>query len=463
MTTTTSRWRAFGRLPQLLAMSSPDPQQQEYRIQFIERNVGLPVRAVVLGILFYYLFLSSWYADTPSARGVAQDEVTRIFVFDVIQLSYLLYAALNIGFAFLLLAIQQVSTGVVQWTVFALALLDGLFLGALLLITGGVASSLYWVFLFLIIRNSLTVSAAVPQVMLNLLLCLFYAGGVVLDARVCEMDNEPQPNLSEPFLLKLGLAVCVAAWCYCIQVLLDRQRRSADEQHELALRREQLQAAGRLAAEIAHQLKNPLGIINNAAFTLQRTVKEGKTITQQIAIIREEVDRSDRIITELMGYAQLVEGRVERLDVKEEIEAALLRAFPPAVKYEISLHRDYAPTLPNLLAQRVHLSEVLVNLLQNAREAMNGKGNLWVSAQHGEQFSVVICIADDGPGIPKENLERIFEPYFSTRDKGTGLGLAIVKHNVEMYGGRVRVESELGKGSRFIIQYPARTLVKLRT
>ncbi len=228
------------------------------------------------------------------------------------------------------------------------------------------------------------------------------------------------------------------------------------------MRREQLEASGRLAAEIAHQLKNPLGVINNAAFTLQRTVKEGKTITQQIRIIREEVERSDRIITELMGYAQLAEGRVEKLEVQEELERAILQVFPPAVKYEVQIHRDYAPALPQLLAQRNHLAEVFINLLQNAREAMNGRGNLWVSTAYGDNYSVVVTIADDGPGIAAEHLPKIFAPYFTTREKGTGLGLAIVKHNTEIYGGKVWVESELGQPTKFIVQFPARTLMKLR-
>src|SRR5205085_10066874 len=129
-------------------------------------------------------------------------------------------------------------------------------------------------------------------------------------------------------------------------------------------------------AEIAHQLKNPLGIINNAAFTLQRTLKEGKTITQQIQIIREEVERGDRILTELMGYARLSEGKVEKLEVTAELDSAIDQVFPPGAKYDTKVHRDYAPALPPLLVQKGHISEVFVNLLQNAREAMDGKGEI---------------------------------------------------------------------------------------
>ena len=211
--------------------------------------------------------------------------------------------------------------------------------------------------------------------------------------------------------------------CYGLQVLLDKQRLAEAEAREYNLRQQQLQATGRLAAEIAHQLKNPLGIINNAAFTLQRTVKEGKTITQQIQIIREEVDRSDRIITELVGYARLSDGSVERVLVEDELESAINRVFPAGAKYEVLVHRDYAAALPPLMMQRIHLSEIFVNILQNAREAMNGRGNLTVSTRYGDKYSVIVTIADDGPGIPSDKLPKVFEAYFTTKERDrVGLG-----------------------------------------
>jgi signal transduction histidine kinase len=109
--------------------------------------------------------------------------------------------------------------------------------------------------------------------------------------------------------------------------------------------------------------------------------------------------------------------------------------------------------------QRNHLSVVLVNLLQNAREAMNGKGAIRIHAHHGDSNTLQIAIEDDGPGIAVEKLDKIFEAYVTTKEKGTGLGLAIVKHNVELYGGAVRAESEPGKGARFILLFPSKTFI----
>jgi len=111
--------------------------------------------------------------------------------------------------------------------------------------------------------------------------------------------------------------------------------------------------------------------------------------------------------------------------------------------------------------QKRHLSSVLVNLMQNAREAMHGVGKIEVDARFGEADSVIIKISDNGSGIPPDKLDKIFDAYFTTRDKGTGLGLAIVKHNTEMYGGAVTVQSELGQGTRFTLEFPSRILLRL--
>jgi signal transduction histidine kinase len=147
--------------------------------------------------------------------------------------------------------------------------------------------------------------------------------------------------------------------------------------------------------------------------------------------------------------------------VATEVDDAILQVFPPGAKYEVEIKRYYASDLPGILMQRQHLSSVLVNLLQNAREALNGHGQIEITTRYGEHDSIVISIADNGPGIEPDKMDKIFEAYFTTRAKGTGLGLAIVKHNTEMYGGAVKVESELGVGTRFTLEFPARILMKL--
>jgi two-component system, sporulation sensor kinase E len=304
---------------------------------------------------------------------------------------------------------------------------------------------------------------------LTLIACYVMAGVVYISvARYLGEDfdaPETLANPTQPLLLRLILMLLMTICCYGVQVLLERQRLALEEAREFAAREGQLHSAGRLAAEFAHQIKNPLAIINNAAFSLHRALKEGKRIrAEQIQIIQEEVERSDRIVTDIMGYAQLSEGHVEKLNVREEIAHAITRVFPPAAGYPVQIHRQLASTLPPLFMQRRHLLDTLINVLQNAREAMGEKpGNIYIAAQSRGDAGIEITIVDDGPGIAPEKQKKIFEAYYTTKAKGTGLGLATVKHNVELYGGSVKVESELGKGARFVLLFPVKALFDATT
>jgi signal transduction histidine kinase len=502
------QWQKIKNLPQLFGLRVPPPDIQLARIRTMERNVGLPVKAAVLVVLFYFFFLTNWVTAVtgttrePLLSGKSQ-RIERLpaparqtsapheRVVQIIPPVFLAYLLINGAYATLMIGMANFSLKAIQRMVFVNCLIDACFFSFLTLVTDGFDSALYWVFLLLIVRNTISIPSAVRQLVLNLGVSASYLLAGMADFVVklslynfynsAALSTTHSPDLlrtatssqyfegesvigpwNEPFLLRLLLLILVTICCYGVQVLMEKQRRVEEEAREFQLRQEQLQATGRLAAEIAHQLKNPLGIINNAAYTLQKTVKEGKTITQQIRIIREEVERSDRIITELMGYARLSEGQVEKLEVTEELDRALEQVFPPGAKYEVRIGRDYAHALPVLLAQRAHLSEVFVNILQNAREAMDGRGQIDVTAKYGDNYSIIITIRDNGPGIPADKLPKIFEPYFTTKEKGTGLGLAIVKHNTELYNGTVEVQSELGKGTTFVVRLPAKTVFTVR-
>ena len=110
--------------------------------------------------------------------------------------------------------------------------------------------------------------------------------------------------------------------------------------------------------------------------------------------------------------------------------------------------------------QQGHLREIFTNLLQNSREAMDSKGRVTITTRQDPDDAVIVIVEDTGPGIDIARLEQVFEAYFTTKLKGSGLGLAIVRNNMELYGGSIRAESELGKGARFILRFPPRTLLK---
>ncbi len=440
------------------------------RVRFVERGLAIPVKVVIIPLLAYLLFVSNWIADPLPPRDVALQALRNFF---------LMYFALSVGGGLIVWGMDEISPKLLSRVVYTTTILDAAMLGGITLASGGFDSLLFWVFLGLIVRNAAVIAYSDVQITVNLLVSVIYVVAGTLDLALeraelsgvrsvglgelnHEGDDLPANLMVEGLLLRVLLLLLMTACSYGVQMLLDRQRQKEMEAREFAIKQEQLEAAGRLAAEIAHQLKNPLGIINNAAFTLQRTVREGKTITQQIAIIREEVDRSDRIITELMGYAKLAEGRVERIVIGQLLDEALTEVFPPAARFETRIQRNYELSLPALLGAKVHFMEIFRNLFTNAREAMDGKGTLTVEARTGPDMNVEITVTDTGPGIPPENLDRILEPYFTTKEKGSGLGLAIVKHNAEIYGGRLSVVSEPGNGTRFTVILPARSLFRIR-
>ena len=222
-------------------------------------------------------------------------------------------------------------------------------------------------------------------------------------------------------------------------------------------REERLAAVGRLAAGIAHEIRNPLASISGSIEML----REGKGVAAEdsrlMNIILRETDRLDGLITEFLQYVKPMKRRaakVQMLDVlRETIEA--LRATDGG--------RDVTFVLPDgplaaVRGDRDQLKQVVWNLLLNAMQATGGKGRVEVRATNsrlGEQGEVMLLeVRDDGVGIPPEEIGRIFEPFFTTKERGTGLGLAMVHKIVEAHEGHIEVESQAGKGATFLVVLP---------
>lgn len=427
------------------------------RILRVERDLVLPIKAALIFGISWFLFFSLGIEGLSNTSEVALEAVTAV------QRFFVVYAVANFALGLALWAGRRLPVKLLEWLVFTTALLDGVFLAALTLVTDGFDSILYWLFPVLIVRNALSMPVAPLQIALNVLVTASYAAAGVADVAIIRLDDPGAPvPVAEPFLLRIFVLLLLAACCYGVQVLVERDRRRQLETQEFALRQEQLAAAGRLAAEIAHQIKNPLAIINNAAFNLQRSLgPSANGAGRQLEIIRTEIERSARIVTELMGAAQVSEGRVERLNVVTELEAAVARIFPAAAGYGTEIVRDFAPALPGLLLPRQQLALIFDNLLQNAREALGGHGRITLSAVYRDDHGVEVAVADDGPGIPPDQQDRVFEAYYTTKPRGSGLGLTIVKQNVELHGGRVALESAAGRGTTFRLWFPARTALHL--
>lgn len=443
------------RLLALLQFAAPDATQLQRRILRAERNIILPARLAVILILYHSFAFSPWIRYAAYSEDVGVETVVSLF--------WIYVVAVVLGGALLLMGNRLPAT-LTRGTILLLSPLDAIFLAGLTLITGGYDSILYWAFVVLVLKNTYADPLSPTQLIMNCFTagCYLLAGisDYVLARNVDEptrliLGPDPVDSPGEVLFVRTVLLLLVAVCGFGVQLLLERQRRAAAEAQEYSLRENQLRSTGRLAAEIAHQLKNPLAIINNTTFSLQRAGKsQSQDISRFTAIIREEIERADQILTQIMGYARLTEGRIEKLDITEILEDAVNEVFPEGAEFDVTIQRSYQPNLPTLMMQREHLREMLVNLLANARDASPGALLIHLKVCRAQTDAVEITIRDNGPGIPGELQTQIFEAYYTTKSKGTGLGLAITKNNAELYSGQIRVESELGKGTSFTLLFP---------
>ena len=448
-------WIDWWRLSQLFKSVAPDDGAQRARIHFMERNTVLPVKVIYFLVLIFYLYFIEWpEMDSDRVRWTLLRTIQWFFVFCLV---------VNVVISVMLIRMDEFSTKVLREVVFSICLFDALLLAMMTELTGGFESFLFWMFLGLQVRNAISMPIATTQIVANLSVSIIYLCAGAFDIIVARSEEELENITGEPVMLRALLLVLMTVCGYGLQVLIDKQRRMEAEEDEFDRRQSQLQASGRLAAEIAHQVKNPLGIINNAAFALGPTVEGNDLAKRQVGLIREEVNKADQIITKLMGYAQLVEGRLAKLDINQMLDDAIMQAFPIGSKFSTRIRREYGIALPPLLAQPQHVSEVFVNIIQNAREVLRGKGEIRIKTSYEGDYTFRVIVEDNGPGIPSEQLKSVFEPYNTTKEKGTGLGLAIVKHNTELYGGVVKIESELGKYTRFNLVFPGRTALNLKS
>ena len=451
---TSSRELFLKRLPALFEISALNPERARQRISLMECTLMLPAKMLIIGMIWYSFNLTPW------TGAQSQSDV----VVELVQKIFWVYVAVSALLALVLLQVRRLPLAAGQWAAVTNSLADALLLAAMTVITGGVESILFWLFMGLILRNAVSVPPGISQFILNFVTSLCYALAVMLDASVLNDEVDPTQQIfdltlhehwGEPLLLRMVALWLMMLCCSGLELLLERQRQAIEEAAEIAAAEKQIHSAQRMAAEFAHQIKNPLAVINNATHSLQRSLRERRPVNaEHIEIIREEVARVDRVITQIMGYAELSEEQLERLDLVSKIEEAIAQIFPPALPSGVKVKKKFGKNLPPLLMQHAHLMEILLNLLKNAREALGDKGTVTVTANQTGEHTVEISVADDGPGVPPERLSQVFEAYFTTKEKGTGLGLSIVKHNVELYDGTVRVESQLGKGARFTVVFP---------
>lgn len=239
-----------------------------------------------------------------------------------------------------------------------------------------------------------------------------------------------------------------------VGTLLLMQDLSQVKRLEEDLRRsERLAALGKMAAGVAHELRNPLSSIKGLALVLQSRFQEKNGDRKTATILVQEVERLNRSISELLDYARPQQLKKDRVDITTLLDKAVSLMRIDAEPAGIELITVYEEGLPSLNADEDKLTQVMLNLLLNGIQAMENGGTLDVRVGATDR-KIEIVVTDSGCGISEEDLSRVFDPYFTTKPDGTGLGMAMSAKIIEEHGGEIRLQSTIGQGTSVIIEIP---------
>ena len=242
--------------------------------------------------------------------------------------------------------------------------------------------------------------------------------------------------------------------------------RIADEKRVLTLHNieysQKLATIGRMAANVAHEINNPLAIINEKAgliqdlFILKEKYAKDQKLLGLVNSILNSVHRAGTITKRLLSFSRHLDARIENVNLKQTIQEVLSFMGKEAELRPIEITVKVPEDIPQFESDRGKLQQIFLNIINNAFASVNDGGHLDIKVRQEDKNSISITFADDGCGIPKEDINRIFEPFFTTKtgQGGTGLGLSITYNLVQELGGKISVQSELDKGTSFIVHIP---------
>ncbi|UCG77275.1 MAG: HAMP domain-containing protein [Nitrospirota bacterium] len=245
---------------------------------------------------------------------------------------------------------------------------------------------------------------------------------------------------------------------------IDSRERALKDAQAALVQSEKMAAFGQLGAGIAHEVKNPLaGILGFAQLSLRKLDKENP-LYENISVIEKETKRCRDIIDNLMKFARQEQVTHALTDINSVVEDAVTILNHQLGIHQVQLDKELSPDLPKVLINSNQIQQVLMNLIINAQQAFEGEpGHVVVRTGIGKDGNVEISVNDNGPGIPDEIRSKIFEPFFTTKPtgKGTGLGLSVSYGIVKDHNGDIRIESEIGKGTTFVMSFPVGEALKV--
>jgi signal transduction histidine kinase len=234
---------------------------------------------------------------------------------------------------------------------------------------------------------------------------------------------------------------------------VERRTRDMEQVQEKLIRNERLAAVGELASGVGHELRNPLNVIRNCAYLLKLplTEEDDAEAVNTLVLLDKQIDIANKIVTDLLDFTRITPPSPVRVELKTLINESLSWiTVPPQITVQVHSNGNSRP----VSTDPEQISRVFANIIANAIQAMYaGGGELNIETGEDGDF-VRVEFRDTGGGIPAGNMEKIFEPLFTTKPKGIGLGLAISKRLVEQNGGKIEVVSQPGQGATFTVKLP---------
>ena len=223
---------------------------------------------------------------------------------------------------------------------------------------------------------------------------------------------------------------------------------------------DRLTALGELSAGMAHEIRNPLGSIRGTAEILRDALPDNNRYTEFSQILIKEVDRLNRVVEDFLNFARPTTDEQRDFKPNEILHEVLQLCWQQSTKSRIKIHWQEKP-LPAAVGDAAQFKQVFLNLILNALQAMSAGGELWIETAVNAQQQIVLTFRDSGPGIPAADLDRIFNPFFTTKAKGTGLGLAITYRIIQNHCGQISVKNSSAGGAEFTMilkpaEYPCR-------
>ena len=334
---------------------------------------------------------------------------------------------------------------------------------ALVWATGGIESSYYLIFLLPIVSGAsmFGLGGSLLTVAVSSLLYLSFLL-FVLESYYVPPEGVQELTVRVLFFFVSAILVNRLATENRMKTLRLSQAYQELSQAQAEVRRsERLAALGQLSAGLAHEIRNPLGVISASAELLAKRVSGQDDVAREMAgYIRTEVSRANALVTRFLDFARpsKLHRATGQLNDIVRRAAASLQESRPADASEVRLQVELGE-LPRFSFDETLIESAVFNLLLNAREALDdGGGVIRVTTARedgaAEGGYAAITVADDGPGIPADKLEDVFNPFFTTKPRGVGLGLAMVSKFVDSHGGTISVESEPGKGATFRVLLP---------